>query len=131
MSSPVFEHLAVNVDDPVAMAEWYCAHLGMSVARRGEAPDHMHFLADASGRLVLEIYRALPDQVPDYGDMHPLLLHIAFATEDAAADVERLVAAGCTALGGVRVNDAGDHMAMLRDPWGLALQLCQRAEPMS
>jgi hypothetical protein len=30
----------------------------------------------------------------------------------------------------VNVTPAGDHMAMLRDPWGLALQLCQRAESM-
>ena len=131
MAAPIFEHLAVNVDDPVAMADWYCRHLGMSVARQGQAPDHMHFLADASGRLVLEIYRAVPDQVPDYGAMHPLLLHIAFATDDARGEVERLVEAGCTALGGVRVNADGDHMARLRDPWGLALQLCQRAEPMA
>ena len=131
MSQPTFEHAAVNVADPVAMAAWYCEHLGMSVARKGAAPDHMHFLADASGRLVLEIYRALPDQVPAYGDMHPLLLHIAFATQDAEADVQRLVAAGATALGPVRSNDAGDRMAMLRDPWGLALQLCQRAVPMT
>ena len=130
MPSPIFEHLAVNVDDPVGMAAWYCTHLGMTVARKGEAPDHMHFLADASGRLVFEIYRALPDQVPDYGSMPPLVLHIAFASDDAETDVQRLVAAGCTALGGVRVNDAGDHMAMLRDPWGLSLQLCQRSEPM-
>jgi catechol 2,3-dioxygenase-like lactoylglutathione lyase family enzyme len=124
------EHIAVNVTDPQGMAEWYGEHLGMTVVRKGAPPDHMHFLADSGGRVVLEIYRALPDEVPDYAAMNPLVLHLAFATQDAQATMEKLVAAGASALGDVRVTPAGDHMAMLRDPWGLALQLCQRAESM-
>lgn len=124
------EHLAINVADPVAMARWYGEHLGMTIERQGDPPDHMHFLADSGGRIVLEIYRALPDDVPDYASMQPLVLHLAFAARDAQATLEHLVTAGATALGQVRVTPAGDHMAMLRDPWGLAIQLCQRAQPM-
>lgn len=125
-----FEHFAVNVEDPVPMAEWYCAHLGMKVVRRGETPDLMHFLADATGQVIMEIYRALPDEVPDYASMNPLILHLALATDDAQGTHDRLVAAGATALAGVTTNDAGDCLAMLRDPWGLSIQLCQRAQPM-
>ena len=125
------EHFAVNVEDPVAMTDWYCRHLGMQVVRAGDPPADTRFLADSSGRLMLEIYRALPDEVPDYGSMNPLLLHIAFASDDARGDHERLTAAGATALGGVSENASGDRMAMLRDPWGLALQLCERREPMA
>ena len=124
------EHIAVNVTDPQGMAKWYGEHLGMTVVRKGDPPDYMHFLADSGGRVVLEIYRALPDEVPDYAAMHPLVLHLAFAPQDARATMEKLVAAGASALGDVRVTPTGDHMAMMRDPWGLALQLCQRAEPM-
>ena len=113
------------------MTDWYCRHLGMQVVRAGDPPADTRFLADSSGRLMLEIYRALPDEVPDYGSMNPLLLHIAFASDDARADHERLTAAGATALGGVSENASGDRMAMLRDPWGLALQLCERREPMA
>lgn len=130
MSATPFEHAAVNVADPEAMAAWYGEHLGVTVVRKGEPPALMHFLADAGGRVFLEIYRALPDQVPDYVSMHPLVLHLAFATDDASATLDRLVAAGATALGPAAPNAQGDTMAMLRDPWGLALQLCQRAEPM-
>ena len=125
------EHFAVNVEDPVAMAAWYSDHLEMKVLRSGGPPANTHFLADGSGRLMLEIYRALPDEVPDYAAMNPLLLHIAFASDDAQTDHDRLVAAGATVLGGVGENAAGDRMAMLRDPWGLALQLCQRIGPMA
>ena len=49
---------------------------------------------------------------------------------DAQGTHDRLVAAGGTALAGVTTNDAGDRLAMMRDPWGFSLQLCQRAEPM-
>jgi len=126
-----FEHFAINVADPVAVADWYCANLGMQVVRRGDPPGNMHFLADGNGTVVIEIYCNLPDQIPDYANMHPMLLHLAFDVEDAQAVHDRLVAAGATsASGGVTVNDAGDSMAMLRDPWGFCLQLCQRVEPM-
>ncbi len=124
------EHLAINVADPEAMAQWYGQHLGMTIVRKGDPPDLMHFLADSGGRVVLEIYRALPDAVPDYAAMHPLVLHLAFAADNARVTMGKLVAAGATALGDIRVTPAGDHMAMLRDPWGFAIQLCQRAEPM-
>ena len=130
MTITPFEHAAINVADPAAMAAWYGKHLGVSVLRQGDPPEYMHFLADATGRVFLEIYRALPDDVPAYADMHPLLLHLAFATDDAQATVERLEAAGATVLGPARPNAGGDIMAMLRDPWGLALQLCQRQQPM-
>ncbi|NKB67315.1 MAG: VOC family protein [Candidatus Latescibacteria bacterium] len=125
------EHVAVIVADAEAVADWYCRHLQMRVVRQGPAPARMHFLADSSGRVVLEIYHMPADQVPDYGAMHPLVLHLAFATGDAAGTHQRLVEAGATALGGVGANDTGDVMAMLRDPWGLAIQLCQRLEPMA
>lgn len=126
-----FEHFAINVKDPVAMAEWYCANLGMQVVRRGDPPGNMHFLADAAGTVVVEIYCSLPDHVPDYASMHPLLLHLAFDVEDAQAVHDQLVAAGAISVsGGITTNDAGDRMAMLRDPWGFCLQLCQRVEPM-
>ena len=124
------EHLAINVTDPTAMAAWYCEHLNMQIISQGEPPTHTHFLADASGRTMLEIYCALPDQVPDYAAMHPLVLHLAFATDNAQAAHDRLVAAGATAMGGVGAKPSGDQMAMLRDPWGLVIQLCQRQTPM-
>jgi glyoxylase I family protein len=123
------EHLALNVADPRSVAAWYQTHLGMSVARKIDAPPHTHFLADTSGTVMLEIYNNPPDQVPPYATMNPLLLHIAFLSADPEADKARLLAAGATYVEDVRMTD-GSHLVMLRDPWGLALQLCRRAKPM-
>jgi glyoxylase I family protein len=124
------EHVALQVADPVAMARWYEEHLGMRVVRQGEAPGNARFVADDAGASILELYAGtLP--VPDYAAMDPALLHVAFAAEDVAAVRERLIAAGATPVGDVVLTPAGDRFAMLRDPWGLAVQLAGRARPLA
>ncbi len=130
MAEMKLEHFALNVAEPVAMAEWYCKNLDMSVCRKGEGPVHMTFLADASGRVVLEIYTNPPELVPDYPSINPLVLHLALATADIRTTHQRLVAAGAEPLGAIGANPAGDQLAFLRDPWGLTLQLVQRVSAM-
>lgn len=123
------EHVALNVNDPAAMARWYVEHLGLTVVRRIQEAPHTHFLADSSGRMMLEIYNNPPEQVPDYATMDPLLLHLAFVSEDPDQDKEALVAAGASMVKEDRLND-GSLLVMLRDPWGLAIQMCKRGIPM-
>ena len=123
------EHFAINVVDPKAMAGWYCEHLGMRVARRMEVAPFTHFLADSSGSVMVEIYNNPADRVPDYAAMHPLLLHIAFVSENPDLDRARLEAVGARFFEEVRAGD-GSQLVMLRDPWGLAIQLCKRGVPM-
>jgi catechol 2,3-dioxygenase-like lactoylglutathione lyase family enzyme len=123
------EHVACNVSDPVAMAAWYVEHLGMRVVRRTAAPPHIHFLADAGGRAVIEIYNSGADAVPDYGSMHPMRFHLAFAAADPDAARGALVAAGAAFVDEQSLAD-GSRLVMLRDPWGLPLQLCARATPL-
>ena len=122
------EHVAFNVSDPVAVAEWYSKHCGLRIIRHIPQPAQTHFLAD-SDATVLEIYCNPPDQVPDYRKMNPLLFHLALASDSPAADSQRLMAAGATYVEEVRLPD-GSHLIMLRDPWGVALQLCKRARPL-
>jgi len=124
------EHVAFNVPDPVALAEWYTRHLGMRVVRSVTGPPHTRFLADESGRTVLEVYRQTRAPVPDYPTQEPLVLHIAFTTPDVRAARDKLLAAGATAVGEIEITSGGDEMAWLRDPWGLALQLVKRASPL-
>jgi len=111
------------------MAAWYCQHVGLSIAHSIPDAPHTHFLADSSGTVLLEIYCNPADQVPVYADMDPLLLHIAFVSPDPDADTQALVAAGATLVQDLHLGD-GSHVVMLRDPWGLALQLCRRAVSM-
>ena len=120
------EHVACNVSDPAAMAAWYVEHLGMRIVRRNAAPPYIHFLADASERVVIEVYSNPVDPIPDYPAMHPLRFHVAFAAPDPDAAREALLAAGATFVNEQTLPD-GSRLLMLRDPWGLPLQLCKRA----
>jgi glyoxylase I family protein len=124
------EHVAINVEDPVGMAKWYGMNLGMKVVRKGPPPINMHFISDAGGNMMLEIYNNPPDAVPDYTSMDPLLLHIAFMVDNVKGIREKLIAAGATAVGEVTMTPSGDELAMLRDPWGVAIQFVKRAKPM-
>ncbi|WP_205500024.1 VOC family protein [Rufibacter psychrotolerans] len=123
------EHFALNVEAPLAMADWYTQHLGMRVIRQMQEAPYTTFLADDSGRIMVEIYLNPPGEVPPYRTMDPLQVHLAFVSENPAADQERLCAAGATLVSDQHLAD-GSHLVMLRDPWGLALQLCKRGSAM-
>jgi glyoxylase I family protein len=123
------EHIAWNVADPAAIAAWYVEHLGMRIVRESSIPPDIHFLADARDRVVLELYSNAADAVPDYSAMHPIRFHLAFATGDPDGSKGALLDAGATLVDDQIVAD-GSRLIMLRDPWGLALQLCKRAKPL-
>jgi len=123
------EHFAVNVEDPKAMSEWYEQYLGLNVVKKSNQAPYMTFLADDSGRVMIEIYKNPADQVPDYKNMDPLILHLAFVSDHPEIDKARLLEAGATLVSDERLED-GSHLVMLRDPWGLAIQLCKRSKPM-
>ena len=124
------EHIAFNVANPLEMARWYVDHLGLSVKRRMMEPPWAHFLADDSGTVMLEIYGNSDVPVPDYGVMNVMSLHLALVSDDVAADLMRLKSAGATIIQECTETPAGDQMAMVRDPWGFAVQLVKRATPM-
>ena len=124
------EHVAFNIPDPVATAEWYTKHLGMRVVRRFGPPNHAHFLADAGAQTMVEIYHNAKADVPDYQAVDPLVLHLAFAVDDVHVVRNRLLKAGATAVGDVAISDNGDQFAFVRDPCGFPIQLVKRAVPM-
>ena len=123
------EHIALSVADPVAMTAWYAEHLGMEMVRGLQEPPYTRFLADASRTVVIEIYRHDHVPIPDYEEMDPLMLHLAFSTPDAELEIERLTNAGAVLVEDQHLPD-GTRLVMLRDPWGLAIQLCQRSRPL-
>ncbi len=126
------EHVALNVPDPVAMAEWYVENLGMKVVRESGEPVFGRFLADSSGSVLLEIYRNEEAPVPDYAAMDPLALHLAFKADDIRAERDRLVAAGATLVTDApeKPTPTADEVVMLRDPWDVPLQLVKRVQEM-
>lgn len=112
------------------MARWYVDHLGLTVKRRYLEAPWGHFLADDSGTVMLELYGN--DKAPrlDHPSVAPSALHLAFLSRDIEADSQRLVSAGATLVSGPETAGNGDGLAMLRDPWGVCLQLVKRSESM-
>jgi len=123
-----FEHFALNVPDPVGMAEWYEKILGMKAVLLLNQEPFTRFLADETGRVTMELYSNKAAPVPNYGSMHHLNFHCAFAVSDADEAKNKLMAAGATYVEEVRPAD-GSLLYMLRDPWGVPLQICRRTKP--
>jgi glyoxylase I family protein len=123
------EHFALNVKEPLAMTQWYVDNLGMKIVRQQEESPYTTFLADNSGQIMIEIYNNPAAAVPEYSSQHPLIVHLAFVSDDPNEDRDRLLKAGATEVSNDQLAD-GSHLIMLRDPWGLAIQLCKRGKPM-
>ena len=124
------EHVAFNVAEPRRQAEWFVEHLGMRIVRAFDNEFLTTFLGDSAGETILELYCNPSAPVPDYTTVHPLTLHVAVLVEDVAGVRDALLAADATPEGDIVATPDGDELAMLRDPWGLAVQLMKRAEPM-
>ncbi|WP_373397076.1 VOC family protein [Algoriphagus halophilus] len=124
-----FEHFAINVPDAKATALWYEEHLGLTVKKKMEEAPNMIFLADDSGTVMLELYNNPKGETLEFEKLHPLAVHIALVSQDPTGDKNRLIAAGATEFSDDILPD-GSHLVMLRDPWGICLQLCKRATPM-
>ncbi len=117
------EHIAFDVSEPEALITWWCKNLGFRRSSPGSA-----FIFDCSGVSGIEVYRTdKTASAPNYAAQNAMTMHIAFAVEDVAAEAQRLVAAGGT-LESLSVDKPDFHMAIVRDPWGIPIQLCWRAK---
>lgn len=124
------EHIAFNVADSGALAAWYVANFDMKIVRSFDEPPYIHFLSDSAGKSLIEIYSNPLGEVIDYGARHAVVFHLAFAVDDIKAERQRLVAVGAALDGDIDYRANGDKLAFLRDPWGYAIQLVQRVNPM-
>ncbi len=101
-----FEHTALNYQDVKKVAEWYTTHLGFKSVL--STPTGAAFLADASGRTVLELYTnpAHPyidgedDNRGASGSPAPFTLHNAFVVDDVSAARDLLLQAGAKLVSG-------------------------------
>lgn len=123
------EHFAFNVADPVAHAKWLCDTLGFTVKFAMKDHPYTHFIADETGQVMLEMYNNPADAVPDYHNQDPLIMHVAFVSANPYKDCATLEQAGATKVDEVNLPD-GSLLIMMKDPWGLSLQLCKRGNPM-
>ena len=124
------EHVAFNVRDSRAHAAWYQNEIGMKVKREGGAPGYGFFLVDPGGHMMLELYQNSERPVLDLPNISYMSVHLAFMVDDVLAAKKALTAHGATVAEDLSTTPSGDHVLMMRDPWGLSIQLAKRVVPM-
>jgi catechol-2,3-dioxygenase len=123
----VFEHIALNVTNVKDIKDWYVANVGLKVVFEQTKAPFMTFLKDSTGRVILELYNRPDEEITDFKTKHPLTFHMAFVSPNAEKDKIRLLDKGASFVEEITKQD-GSHLVMLRDPWGMPLQLCQRTK---
>lgn len=123
-----FEHVAINVPDSRSMADWYVEHCGLRIVIQIDEPPFTRFLADQDGNTCIEIYQNTSADIPNYPFQNPLVYHNAFAVEDLNSAKDALLDAGASFVEDMNLPN-GTRLVMLRDPWGIPLQLVNRVDP--
>ena len=125
-----FEHLAINVDDPVSVAKWFVDNLGMKLIKQGGAPSFGTFIGDADNNFTFELYHNKDVPVIDFKSINYNSIHFAFQAKDIVAAKENLLKNGATVAEALKETPNGDKVVMLRNPWGLPIQIVQRKNMM-
>ena len=124
-------HTMVRVADLDAALDFYCAKLGLKEIRRIE---------NEKGRFTL-VFLAAPDDAAQAGDNSPMVEltwnwdteiygggrnfgHLAYAVKDIYALCERLMQAGIV----INRPPRDGHMAFIRSPDGISIELLQEGE---
>jgi len=119
-----FEHVAINVDSPKKVADWYVKYVGLRIVSESKK---MIFVGDPEGNFMFELYNK-PAAKGKYSDLNHAAGHVAFATDDAESLAKKMVAGGAKLLKQFN-NPVGDTVINMMDPWGNNLQVIHRVKP--
>lgn len=122
------EHVAINVPDPGAMAQWWSERFDMKIVLASTEAPFIHFISDGNGSM-LELYCNQDAPIPNYSDIEPQTMHIAFVVDDIEGERKRLIGEGADPVG--EIAPMGTNLlAFFRDPWGVPFQLVKRQSPL-
>jgi len=119
-----FEHVAINVENPQKVADWYVKYVGLRIVSESKK---MIFVGDPDGNFMFELYNK-PVAKGKYSDLNHAAGHVAFATDDAEGLAKKMVAGGAKLLKQFN-NPVGDTVINMMDPWGNNLQVIHRVKP--
>ncbi len=119
-----FEHLAINVDNPKEVADWYVKYVGLEIL---SASKKMIFVRDPGNHFMLELYHK-PAAKGSFSSLNHAAGHVAFAVDDAEALAKAMEKGGAKIVG-TKTNPVGDTVINVTDPWGNTLQIIHRVKP--
>jgi catechol-2,3-dioxygenase len=119
-----FEHIAINVEDPKAVADWYVKYVDLKIISESKK---MIFVGDSDHHCMFELYKKT-DVKGSYSDLSHDASHVAFTTDNAAQLSSKMVEGGARLIHQF-TSPAGDTVINMTDPWGNNLQVIQRVKP--
>jgi catechol 2,3-dioxygenase-like lactoylglutathione lyase family enzyme len=124
------EHVALNVPEPAAAAQWYVKNLGMKIVRQGTDSAVTTFISDSGGHMMLELFHNIHYPLLEPATISHMSIHFAFVADSLEELQSKLLASGATIAENLKTTASGDKVMSLRDPWGWTIQFVQRRTPM-
>ncbi len=121
-----FEHIAFLLPNPGKAVEWYCSNLDMKIVNKGKGSI---FVTDSARNIMLEFLINNEVKPLNFRKINVLSLHIAFHTKNAEMLKKKLIGNDATVESDLTTTDSGDKIMILRDPWGIPIQLVERKNP--
>ncbi len=120
-----FRGVRLNVSDPAAAAQWYCEHMGGTLARPASARSD-HSVAVRFGKTTLEFYPT-PGKEPALGSVGSGIDHLGFGYSDLDREMRRFARTGVEIVSGVE-REGPIRYAFIRDRWGTLIELVEDRE---
>jgi glyoxylase I family protein len=119
------EHIGFVINNPWAAADWYQLNLSYTILRKA-GDNSVAFIQEPVTGLILELIGSGDIRPIDKDLSHPLQVHIAIKSDDLDKDKKKLMAAGASFVMDCRTDDPDARVCVLKDPFGLYLQIAQR-----
>jgi catechol 2,3-dioxygenase-like lactoylglutathione lyase family enzyme len=117
----------IQVRDVAATSDFYRTHFGFSPVF--ESDWYMHLRAEGDTPFELAVIGYDHDTIPKVGQTPTTGLILSFYVDDAAAEAERLEAAGVPVAQPLRDEVFGQRHAIFADPNGILIDVIQAIEP--
>lgn len=121
------EHIGFCVDEPYRMANWYVENLNFRIIKKGGSEtDGVVFIEDSKGKTILELYNVPGIKKMNFSTFVPLQFHIGIEVTNPLEKAKELVKSGAKLVGESIRNSYKGEKYLIRDPWGLTLQILNR-----
>lgn len=127
MTISAIEHIGFVINNPCAAADWYQSNLSYTILRKA-GDNSVAFIKEPRTGLIFEFIGSRDIRPIDKDLSHPLQAHIAIKSDDIDKDRQRLMDAGASFVMDCRTHDPDAKVCVLKDPFGLYLQLAQRKD---
>lgn len=117
----------IQVTDVAATARFYIEHLGFTPVF--ESDWYMHLKGNSDGLFEMAVIAHDHDSIPPQGRVPSKGVILSFYVDDAAAEAERLEAAGVTIAQPLRDEAFGQRHVIVADPNGILIDIITPIDP--